>query len=109
MCHVHFLDGSVKAIAINPAETVASIMCRIQEMLSLKDIHGWALYEVGEATITGGTRSHIVYDGTIIGVNRPAIVPQMCVFFPALLQEGSNLWLYFSTDISCTLMQFADS
>ena len=95
MCHVHFLDGSVKAIAINPAETVASIMGRIQEMLSLKDIHGWALYEVGEAMLRRRTRSHLVYDGSIIGVNRPTIVPKMCVFFPALLQEGSNLWLCF--------------
>ena len=82
MCHVHFLDGSVKAIAINPAETVASIMCRIQEMLSLKDIHGWALYEVGEATtLTRCARSHLVYYGRIIGVNRP----NDCVGNPASL------------------------
>ena len=94
MCHVHFLDGSVKAIAINPAETVASIMCRIQVMLSLKDNHGWALYEVGDATLGQSTWNHPVYDGSI---NHPEFMSEIFSFFLAWLQEGLHFWLYLYT------------
>ena len=69
LCHVHFLDGSVKAIAIDPAETVASIMRRIQQMIQLQDIHGWALYEV--------RLSHVMC--CCHGVLQGGLWPQSCV------------------------------
>ena len=45
---IYFLDGTTKAIACDPCESAQDALITIKEKMGLKNIEGWALYEVTE-------------------------------------------------------------
>ena len=98
LCHVHFLDGSVKAIAIDPAETVASIMKRIQQMIQLQNIHGWALYEVRNDRLRHVTCCcHEVLQGSL----RPQLCDVCCCHSHVLCCCHSHVLCCFHIVLCC--------
>ena len=46
VCRIHFLDGKIKAVGVQPFQTVEDVLAVIQDKIGLQNVSGWALYEV---------------------------------------------------------------